>query len=236
MRLSYVYHSINEGLYDYAISKKKFKIQLSSLPQSSVFQTNFFAERVSFEIDAQDRITIQFDDGLEDNYLNAFPILKKLGVHATIFLATDFVGKSHTNAEGFTFQFLNWDQMREMEASGLVSIESHTHTHPLLTTLSDDELEYELAHSKQLIEDNLQKKVRGLAYPKGNFDERVKKFAAKHYEYATGPVGVLHKGDILDPYAIPRIIVSRNIPMWKFRLMLHPLYWRARQFRNTLLR
>ncbi len=237
MLLNYAYHSVSDLAYVHAVQPYVLNQQYDRIKNSStqVSQVKNLS-RMGVSPANCVYVTFSFDDGLEDNLTNALPILKKHNIHATIFVATDFVGKDHTNAEGFTFRFLSWEQMRELESSGLVSIESHTHTHPLLTTLSDSELDYELSHSKQLIEDNLQKKVVGLAYPKGNFDARVKKFAAKYYEYATGPVGVLYDGETLDPYAIPRVIISRNIPFWKFRLMLTPLYWRARDVRDKIFR
>jgi len=88
-------------------------------------------------------IMITFDDGYLDNWVYVFPVLKKLGVKATIFVTPEFVdprsgirpnwedvtngkvAKSELNSAGF----LNWDEMSAMESSGLVDIQSHCLTH-----------------------------------------------------------------------------------------------------------
>lgn len=88
-------------------------------------------------------IMLTFDDGYLDNWVHVFPILKELNIKATIFVNPDFVdscpeprptyddvvtGKI-TEAELQEAGFLSWSEMREMEASGLIDIQSHTKTH-----------------------------------------------------------------------------------------------------------
>lgn len=57
-------------------------------------------------------VLITFDDGYRDNYDNAFPILKKYKLKATIFVITSFLGKKE--------QYLTWEQAREMEKHGIL--------------------------------------------------------------------------------------------------------------------
>jgi peptidoglycan/xylan/chitin deacetylase (PgdA/CDA1 family) len=88
-------------------------------------------------------IVLTFDDGYLDNWIYVFPLLKKYGMKATIFVVPEFIDKKKSirpNLEdvwegraGYDelhpLGFLSWDEIRMMEASGLVSIESHTMTH-----------------------------------------------------------------------------------------------------------
>lgn len=64
-------------------------------------------------------ILITFDDGYEDNYKNAYPILKKYNAKGTIFVIGSYVGK-----EG---NYLKWDQIKEMSESGVIDIASHSY-------------------------------------------------------------------------------------------------------------
>ena len=66
-------------------------------------------------------VLVTFDDGYTDNYTNAFPLLKKYNIKATIFLNTAYI-----NNDPF---YMNWDQIREMYKSGLIDFQLHTHSH-----------------------------------------------------------------------------------------------------------
>jgi poly-beta-1,6-N-acetyl-D-glucosamine N-deacetylase len=115
-------------------------------------------------------VVITFDDTTRGIYTYAFPLLKKYRYPATLFIHTDYVGvrtgKDHCD----------WDQLKEMQESGLVSVQSHTRTHPAdLRPLSDARLNKELLESRQIIEKRLGKPVYAFAYTEGGHDARVRR-------------------------------------------------------------
>ncbi|MBL7158435.1 MAG: polysaccharide deacetylase family protein [Candidatus Omnitrophica bacterium] len=145
-------------------------------------------------------VTITFDDGLKNNFTNAYPVLKKYGLPATFFVAVDFIGKKN---------FLTWEDIREMQENG-ISIGSHTMSHRWLTSLDKKELKKELVESKAVIERVTGKKVYTLSYPLGRYNEETKK-AAKEAGYigavATNPGPTKPKDDI---YALKRVRISMS--------------------------
>jgi peptidoglycan/xylan/chitin deacetylase (PgdA/CDA1 family) len=109
-------------------------------------------------------IIITFDDGYIDFYVNAFPILRKYNLHVTQFIPTSLVDTGY---------YLHWDQIKEMDATGLVSFEAHSLTHANLVSLSDAELKRQVTDSKHRLETELGKLVNTMAYPYGVSDTRV---------------------------------------------------------------
>ena len=65
--------------------------------------------------------------------------------------------------------FMSWSELDEMQQNGM-EIGAHSHSHEIFSKLEESELQYELSHSKALIEKNLNTKVRALSYPVGNMD------------------------------------------------------------------
>lgn len=152
-------------------------------------------------------IVLTFDDGYEDNYTYAFPILKKFGFTATIFLITKDIGGLSgwsDSEETIKEPLLSWDKIKEMSDYG-IDFQSHTHTHPSLTELDEKRIKEELIVSKQTIEDELKKKVDFLCYPYGHFNSQIKQIVKETgYQGAlTTKRGVVREGD--DPYSLNRI-------------------------------
>jgi peptidoglycan/xylan/chitin deacetylase (PgdA/CDA1 family) len=117
-------------------------------------------------------VVISIDDGYRSVYNIAWPILKKYGFRATLFIYTDFVGVSK-NA-------ITWDQLREMKKNGF-EIGAHTMSHCDLTKQNKGEdtqayisrIEKELSTSKQIIDKKLNQNTVFLAFPYGRYDQRV---------------------------------------------------------------
>ena len=103
-------------------------------------------------------IVLTFDDGYIDFYVNAYPLLRKYNIKATAFIATGLVDQA---------PYVHWEQIKEMDQSGLISIEAHSVTHPELTKLSQTQIEWEITQSKQMLENYLNHPVHFFAYPYG---------------------------------------------------------------------
>ena len=109
-------------------------------------------------------IVITFDDGHESFETLAAPILRKHGFRATMFVITSKIGSA---------TFLAADAIRSLSAGGF-EFGSHSHTHPILTRLTDEEVALELATSKSTLESVIGREVNHFCYRGGHFDDRVK--------------------------------------------------------------
>lgn len=108
-------------------------------------------------------VAITFDDGYLDNYTFALPILQAHKFCATFFVVTGAVGRAG---------FMSWDQLRQMQASGM-SIESHTVHHWDLARLTQTELVSELTQSRDAIAAELGQVPSALSYPGGDYSRKV---------------------------------------------------------------
>ena len=151
-------------------------------------------------------LVITFDDGYQSAYNEVFPVLRRYGMSATVFLAVgESAGREHrVQLPPFDGrEMLTWSQIREMHAWG-VAFGAHTLTHPDLTCLSDGRVEKEVRDSKAIIEDNLGSSVLSFAYPKGRYDDRVRGTVQQHFLCAcSDKLGLLTQRS--DPYALQRV-------------------------------
>lgn len=151
-------------------------------------------------------ILLTFDDGYLDNYTELFPILKKYNVKATVFMIMTFVGN---------WNYLTADQIKEMDASGLVSFQSHTMTHEFLSTRTADQLEYELSESKRLLAELIGKESFVLCYPTGKYSEESLEATAEHYQFGLLMSGKTYEtGD--NPLKITRKYIARSTTLQQF--------------------
>lgn len=101
-----------------------------SVEYNSISLREYYNQKNRISPVARNPIVITFDDGYLDNWLFAFPLLEKYSLKATIFISPEFVDKRRVVREDHSENgFLSWDEMKIMEASGLVDIQSHTLTH-----------------------------------------------------------------------------------------------------------
>ena len=144
-------------------------------------------------------VMVTFDDGWLDNWVFAYPVLRKYGMKAVIFAITSLLpenGKRQRSDEGnapalplhgdckkmtdegrSSDVIFSWEEASEMERSGLIDIQSHTNTHRRWDKLYPDRnertsvLHQELVTSKKIIEKKLNKECNALCWPWGIYDK-----------------------------------------------------------------
>lgn len=184
------------------------------------------------------RVTLTFDDGYENQYAAAWPVLRELRLPLTLFVQVDFVAGRHPGAirSGPSLPPLTWEQVAEMASSELVEIGSHTCTHPDLRRLSVSQLRRELVDSRRELEDRLGRPVESFCYPRGQRSRRVEREVARHYELAVVRGGRAARPGT-SPYRLERVPIRRDMngslgPVVRSRLWLEE--WLAAGVRKVL--
>lgn len=206
----------------------KLGYNLSTSPQNFQKQMDYLKEREYHTLSPnelyqalkdkktlpQKSVLLTFDDGYRDFYKNAFPVLKELNLKATVFVVTGFVGDK-------AGRYLTWNQIKEMDKSGLITFGSHTEHHVDLTR--ETKAQQELAKSKEILEKNLGKEVMIFAYPGGKFDTQSVKLVSKSgYNLAfTTQIGT--KMSFEDRFALPRVRISGGLSLKSFPEKLLPI-------------
>lgn len=142
-------------------------------------------------------ICLIFDDGYFDFYHYAFPLLKKYEIKALLAVPSKYILKTcqtqpkirlsfkhddcYKNYESGTF--CSFEELKEMQSSGLVKIASHSHSHCDLTDNTCD-LEKELKLSKEILEKNLGGKIENFVYPYGKYNNEILKKTLEIYDFA----------------------------------------------------
>lgn len=198
-----MYHKIdnNSAASRLSVSPESFKAQMRFLKNQhyNVVKLEDLARIIKKDKIPSKTIAITFDDGYENNYTSAFPVLKQLGLDATIFIIPALVGR-----EGY----LTWSQILEMSESGFITIGSHTMTHPWLPTQPVQKLDQEIRDSKIAIESRLNKGADSFSYPLGGFNKDIReKVVQAGYKIAvaTNPGKKYPKHDI---FAMKRLRIS----------------------------
>ncbi len=231
-------------------------------------------------------VAITFDDGLRNQALQAYPVLRELGVPATIFVCPGLIdtgawlwnheararlrrqGPSQweswanrtggcrsasvddiverwkqlpaaqrralelelrhqtedfqpTQREREAFDIMSWEDVTSLDPE-LITFGSHTVSHPILPSLDDAELEFEIRSSREMLEAKLGRSVSTFCYPNGSSDLRARRTVAQTYSAAV----TTHKAMVpakADPMAIPRVAIesSRALLAWRMMRLAH---------------
>ncbi len=148
-------------------------------------------------------VILTFDDGYQDFYTNAYPLLQRYGAKATIYIISGWVGRP---------DIMTWDELRTLAASPLITIGAHTRTHPQLAKHSAERSWEELAGSKADLEARLHITVQHLAYPSGNYNKTTIK-QSQQIGFVTATTvhyGVQERADKL--FELPRVFVNGGTP------------------------
>jgi len=223
------YHGVGNG------SVNLFEKQMKYLAENYNVEVVKPSEILTFTTNKDIVASITFDDAFVSVKRNAVPILKKYNFTAGIFVPT---GSLNTKPKWFIPDnsperdevVMDREQIAELAREGF-EIFSHTVSHPKLTEIGDDGLEYEHSNSKKMLEEIVGREVCAISYPNGVFNEKVIKVAKKtgyKMGFTIEPVLADH---FRDKMQIGRFVVSANDNLRKFKLIIMGAYQVSRYLR-----
>jgi hypothetical protein len=183
------FHTLDDQSSNVSFSPRVFQRGMASLHEKG-YQTIRLSEAINClrqGIPFPERsLVITFDDGYQTVYDEAYPILQRYNMSATVFLT---VGKRGTTMVAGLLpslkgrSMLSWNSIREMHQWG-ITFGAHTLTHPDLTRLSVVQARSEIYDSKSIIEDALSTPVTCFAYPYGRHNDRIRDIVRQHFDCA----------------------------------------------------
>ncbi|MBQ8192747.1 MAG: polysaccharide deacetylase family protein [Bacilli bacterium] len=157
-------------------------------------------------------VLITFDDGYQNNYEYAFPLLKKYNMNAVVFYIGEY---AETEKSGF----INLETIKQSKEE-YPNIEFASHSFKRHNSIAEnyEEVDYDIKQMKNIID------TKYFAYPHGEYtEEYIDALKDNGYvmAFTFGP-GKEHRKSLVndDNYKIPRLNISNSMPMWKFKLRL----------------
>ena len=149
-------------------------------------------------------------------WMKTLRLQQRLVAEETIRQAT--AGFQPTAIQHGAFDIMDWDDLRSLDCN-LITVGSHTLSHPILTTLSAEEIESEILESRRCLEQRLEREVNFFCFPNGAYDKRAYQLVQKTYRAAvTTESGVVAGGQGLDVHRLPRIPSAESAALTAWRL------------------
>ena len=208
-----MYHAVGDEIWGYSdlfVSAASMEEQLQYL-QENGYEAIWFSDLAHIE-DYEKPVILTFDDGYDDNYTVLYPLLEKYQTKATIFVIGNAMGSTHKMTQ---------EQVYEMAASGLVSIQSHTYTHGNLSAMDEAALRQEMERSNAALAAATGQIPYVLCYPEGKYSYLTMDVAKDYYTFALRMDGWTYQTGT-DPYQVPRSFVSRRITLPDFLWFVNP--------------
>jgi len=166
-------------------------------------------------------VVLTADDGWESVYTYMFPIIKKLNIPITLFIYPASISSSK--------HFLTWDQLKELQNSSLVDIQSHTYSHPnfkvekkSLSPIAYEKFVHkELFTSKQILEEKMGTKITLLAWPFGIYNDYLENEATKAGYIMAFTIGYHTANQSFKPMEQPRFMIVDSLDDQTFKIIIN---------------
>jgi peptidoglycan/xylan/chitin deacetylase (PgdA/CDA1 family) len=232
------YHRLSDVREPLSVSPEAFRHQMELVLESGATPLNLESaiELLGSEVDGR-FVCVTFDDGYRDNIEHGEPVLRSLGIPATIFLPTGIIER---RANYFWYPdpppALSWEEIARVSKGDVIQFQSHGDSHAWLPELSDAQALSEFTESRALIERHAGAAVTSIAFPGGLYgprEQRLVREACYRAGLTTDP-GVNVAGQ--DLTALKRTLIYSGDSLSDFTAKLSGLLDGPARLRNLLYR
>jgi peptidoglycan/xylan/chitin deacetylase (PgdA/CDA1 family) len=219
-----MYHSISDGNNPLSVSIENFDKQMRFMSQNgyktmSLQKLTNIPDRKSF--------IITFDDGYEDIFLNALPILKKYDFTATCFFVSNFIGKynawDENKKEFIKLNLMNINQI-SLWIDNNMDVGSHTSDHKNLVNLDYNEKTLQIINPKKYFNEVFKLDVKTFSYPFGSFDDECFNIVKDNYNFAVTTNRSRYIFNKFNNCKLPRVPINKKDNIFKFYLKINTIY------------
>jgi len=214
-----MYHNISNDKNDHSsIYYKDFYKQIKYL---TMFGYQCLSLKNINHNNVRKKIVITFDDGYENVFRYAIPILDQFKQKATCFIVKNQIdGFNKWDIDRNDYKetkLMNLKQIQELHLKGY-EIGSHTEDHLNLTKLSYDEKKNQIIRPIDFFKKKLNIDIESFAYPFGSYDDDCIQIIKNNYKYAVTTKPSRYNMDKFKNYEIPRISINSKTSLFKFFL------------------
>ena len=205
-----MYHAVSDdniwGIRELFVSPSDLEAQVKYLVDNG-YEPITFEDWDHLE-DFEKPVMLTFDDGYKDNFTEAYPILQKYNCKATFFIIPYSVDKLDHS--------LTSEMCQELAESDLISVQSHTLSHPMLDECNEDQLKAEIAGSKLWMARITGEEPFVLCYPSGRSNARVRELTRENFQFGVQMNGGTYTTTDQNIDNITRIYISRYTTLGEF--------------------
>jgi len=221
--ISLMYHRFDENKYPSTNIKKEVFLEHLKIISSNGIEFISFKKFKNLIVNKIDKnyILLTIDDAFHSFYVNAWPILKSKNIPFILFVNTREVG---------SYGYMSWDQILEVQKSGLGTIGNHSHSHDYLVDFKEEEIKLDLETSIKIFNEKIGYSPIFFSYPFGEYSNTLKKIVSDlNFEFAFGQ----HSGviDISKKFLeLPRFPINEKygeLKRFKFLLQTLPFPYKS---------
>lgn len=234
-----MYHNIDRQAKFNTVSIANFEQQLAFIKDTGFdcLPYDDYVLRVRENRLPKNAITLTFDDAYRSYRLHALPLMESQEVYSALFVPTGHVGGTNAWDTGETeevFEVMDWDELRNLSQHPLVTLGSHSVSHPHLSRLSPEKQAFEATQSRAELEQHLDQEIRFFSYPFGQLTDfnavTIEALKQAGYTAACSTLWSLRNAP-KDLFQLNRIDIDQHDSMDIFRKKLTTPYHRKYVYR-----